>query len=421
MAYAAEARAQFVSLATPLQRSLGSIAVLSEQFEVKWHHYVAAPITFPAVLKYNGKTLQQMFDAFHLSREVQAVLSANAGDFLAPPNKLSWLLYAALMGAYGTGAYYPTKHFKTHIDLITERITSTKGCEVFYESKVTAFGVESGALKSVTTQDGKVFKARKGFICNMDPQSAAKLIGLEHFEASYREKLAYEYSDSALIVYLGLKDIDLRKHGFGRHNTWRVTQWDMNQAWKEQVEDDNHQNPWMFISTPSLLTDDPHHTPPGGQIMELATSLSYPKYKELKARDPGAYRSKKRAVAERLLDLVEEHHVPNLRKHIKVRLVGSPTTNEDFAGAPMGNAYGASLTPRNLKNRLAFETPIRGLYWCNATAGYPSLAGTTSSGINLYTKLTGDRILPAPGEGLSREQKEQWAISEANRRASKPG
>ncbi len=100
----------------------------------------------------------------------------------------------------------------------------------------------------------------------MDPQHAAKLVGLDAFPHAYREHLQYEYSDSAMMVYLGIEGLDLRDYGFGRHNTWRLSQWDMNQTWREQNVDDNHANPWLFISTPTLLTHDQSHAPPGGQI-----------------------------------------------------------------------------------------------------------------------------------------------------------
>ncbi len=85
--------------------------------------------------------------------------------------------------------------------------------------------------------------------------------------------------------------------------------------------------------------------------------------------------------------------------------------------APLGNAYGSSLTPWNVKNRLPFETPIDNLYWCNATAGYPSFCGTASTGMNLYMRLTGDRFT---GQPASREQRERWAIEASLTRDQQP-
>ncbi len=144
--------------------------------------------------------------------------------------------------------------------------------------------------------------------------------------------------------------------------------------------------------------------------MELGTSVSYRAMRELKSKSPAAYKKRKREIADRLIDLVARHHIPNIREHVKLRLVGSPTTNEDFVGAPFGNAYGASLSPENVNRRLEQETPIDNLYWCNATAGFPSFCGTASTGMQLYSKLTHDR---AVGEGPrpTREERERQAIA----------
>ncbi len=382
------------------------MALLPPSF--RWHDFVTAPFKLGALIKYRNKTLQQLFDECGLSRESRAVLCANAGDFMLPPERLSVLMYAALMGGYGTGAYYPTRHYEHHIMSLARCVTDAPGCDIYYENRVVDFVVEGGALREVVTADGKVFRADRAFVCNVDPQAAAQRIGMQHFPTSYREQLSYEYSDSALMVYLGVSGVDLAAHGFGRHNTWRVTQWDMNQTWREQNAD-NHAHPWLFISTPTMFTDDGTHAPPGAHIMELGTLVPYRVMRELKQRDPAAYKKRKRAIAEQLIDLVEEHHLPDLRKHIDLRLIGTPTTNEDFVSAPAGNAYGSSLTPENVNKRLGYETPIGKLFWCNATAGYPSFCGTAATGMELYMQLTGDRFVSQGSASLARERREELA------------
>jgi len=39
----------------------------------------------------------------------------------------------------------------------------------------------------------------------MDPQTAAGLIGWEHFSRRDRRLIKYDYSDAGVMVYLGLK------------------------------------------------------------------------------------------------------------------------------------------------------------------------------------------------------------------------
>jgi phytoene dehydrogenase-like protein len=87
-----------------------------------------------------------------------------------------------------------------------------------------------------------------------------------------------------------------------------------------------------------------------------------------------------------------QHHIPDLNDHIAVKVVGSPTTSEDFCGAPFGNAYGSAMLAKDTTSRLSARMPFSNLYWCNASSGIPSIYGTVSTGSNLYMDLTGDEF-----------------------------
>jgi len=102
---------------------------------------------------------------------------------------------------------------------------------------------------------------------------------------------------------------------------------------------------------------------------------------------------KKQELAEYFIDMVEKDHIPNLRKHIVVKVVGSTTTNEDFVMAPRGNAYGSTMVPGNMGlKRLKAKTPFKNFFWCNASSGYAGFYGTVNTGVSLYMNLTGDRF-----------------------------
>ncbi|MDA1038332.1 MAG: NAD(P)/FAD-dependent oxidoreductase [bacterium] len=349
---------------------------------------------FKTIIKYRNKTIQNLFDECNLSKEAQAVLIAGAGDFMEPPEDLAIFPYVGLFGGYNTGAYYPTKHFKYYINRLASFITDHDGCHIYYETPVTEINTEDGKVVNVKTENGKTFTA-KDYICNMDPQVAAKMIGWEKFPKQFQKKLTYEYSPSGIVLYLGLKDIDLRDFGFGKHNVWDLAQWDMNKTWKEQGKGD-FSTPWFFMSTPTLHSDEPGQTPPGGQILEIATYADFDWFNDSKEESYAKYAKKKMELAERLLDLVEEKYIPNLRKHIVVKTVGTPTTNVDYVNATRGNAYGSRLIPKNMGlGRLNAKTPFENLYWCNASSGYGGMYGTAHTGLALYMDLTGDRFFHA--------------------------
>jgi all-trans-retinol 13,14-reductase len=348
------------------------------------------------LIKYRNSTLQDLFDECKLSKEAQAVLSANAGDFGEPPEKLSLIIYACLFGGYNNGAYAPTKHFKYYVDRLVKFITDHDGCHIYYEAEVTDIQSENEEIVSVTTKDGKTFTG-KNYICNMDPQKAAHMIGFDKFPTDQQELLSYEYSEAGVMMYLGLKDIDLREHGFGNYNIWHLEQWDMNKMWRE-ADKGNIETPWFFLSTPTLHGDEEsipeeyRAAPLGHQTLEIATFLPYHNFEERQKRSYGEYANYKLELANSLIDWVEKRYVPNLRDHIAMQVVGSPLTNEDFVLAPRGNAYGSSMTPENVRNRLKAKTPFSNMWWCNASSGWAGIAGTTTGGVNLYMDLTGDRF-----------------------------
>lgn len=359
--------------------------------KIHWWNYITDSLKFLTIVRYRNKTLQDLFDECGLPLQIQAILSGNAGDLMSPPEQLSLIAYAGLVGGYNSGAYYPTKHYKFFIERIAQFIAEQPGCHIYYETEVTKIVTQGDSIREVHAADGKVFKAET-YICNMDPQAAIKMIGKDKVPEKYLKPLSYNYTQSALFVYLGVKGINLADYGFGNHNTWHLEQWDMNQSWRETGEN-RFDKPWIFMSTPTLHSNYPGIAPEGCQILEFGTVANYDEFKKLHDTDPPAYRRLKHDFSEKMLKIIEEKHVPELTKHIALKVVGTPTTNADFCLAPYGNAYGSVMSPANMNlDRLKAESPWSNLFWCNASSGYASIYGTTLTGSNLYTKLTGDQL-----------------------------
>lgn len=355
--------------------------------EIKYWDIALKRFLYPKLNRYRKATLQDLFDEYGVSLEARTILAAQAGDFLLPPNRLSILFYVGLLAGYNTGAYAPAPGFDTYIDELVQFIRG-KGGDVFFEEQVSTYQVEKKQLLSVGTDSGKTFRA-KNFIAGADPKKTADQIGLQHFPPKYLDKLNYTYSDSGLMIYLGMKPtFDPHKYGLGNHNTWHCLDWDMNVMWDAGRSLDL-EKAWFFISTPTLHNG--NKNTPTLHTLEIGTYVPHELFKN--ALQDKRYLKLKSVLADRLLSLVAQHHIPDLHDHIEIKLVGSPLTNEDFCLAPMGNAYGAEMTPDNVAPRLGARTPIKNLFWCNATSGSPGIYGTATTGINLYTRLTGDAFL----------------------------
>lgn len=361
-------------------------------YKMHWWHYFTKGFQCPITFRYHRKTLQDVFDECGLSRQVQAVLCCQSGDLGAPPEVLSVMAYVSLFVGYNRGAYYPTKHFKFMTETIAEFINDQSGCAVFYNTEVTDIEISKKEIRSVKTKDGRTFTANN-YICNIDPQKTAKIIGLNYFNKRQVESLSYEYSPSAFMIYLGLKDINLQDYGFGALNIWQLSDWDMNEMWKNQMAG-NFEKPWLFLSTPYLKTPDKTSTPLGCANLEIGTLTSYQYFKKLLDQSPEFYKQEKQRIADQFIDSVAKDFILRLRDHIDVMAVGTPLTNEKFVGAPFGNCYGSIMTPDNLGlKRLKCDTPWPNFYWCNASSGYAGVYGTVITGMYVYEELTGDKLI----------------------------
>ncbi len=349
--------------------------------------FATAPLRFPHLLRYRTWTLQRLYDHLALPTRLQAVLAGQAGDYLLPPERVSLLLHVALIAGYDRGAYYPEKHFSHFIDSIVADIKAQPGCCVLFEQEVARLDIQAGRVAAVETAGGRRFRAQR-YISNIDPAQTLRLAGAEHFPSEYQKKLAYEYSCSTFTLYLGLHGCDLREHGFGSFNVWHYPHEDINRIYRDQLERDDLSNPWLFLATPTLHSDEPGLAPPGHHVLEVATSCSFEQFETLRERDPRAYTRAKTKLRDTIYEVLEASYIPGLRKHLDMHVAGTPLTNAHFCRSPRGNAYGSELTPANIaRGRIEFETPIDNLFLVNASAGYPSIGGTVSAGLRLYERL----------------------------------
>jgi all-trans-retinol 13,14-reductase len=354
---------------------------------IRWRDLLTAPLRFPHLLRYRGFTLQRLYDQLRLPPRLQTVLAGQAGDYLLPPAEVSLLLHVALVRGYDRGAYYPRKHFRHLVGSIAQYIAAQPGCEIMLNTAVEQIVVERGRTVGVRTKDGRVLTASR-YVSNIDPQRTAALIGEHHLPAAYRKRIHYPYSSGNLTLYLGVRGLDLREHGFGSWNVWHYPHDDLNAIYRRQLVDEDYRNPWLFMSTPTLHTDEPGLCPPGHQILEMATSAPFAPWQRLRDTDRRRYNLEKKRVRDRLVEIVEERYVPGLSKHLAMRVMGTPATNARFCGAPEGNAYGVALTPAHMgPGRIPNETPFENLWQVNASTGYPSVAGTVRAGIDLHARL----------------------------------
>ncbi len=217
------------------------MALLPEK--IQWWQLFTQAWKFTTLLRYHRATLQQIFDECKVGPEAQAVLTANSGYFMCPPDELSLLAYHGLFSGFNRGAYAPRKPFRHMTDRFEKFITSQHDCHIYYQSEVTRVHTSGTSVDAVVTGDGRRFTAPT-ILWNGDSQKMAEA-------SAYRKPVDEEESLTAVTCCLEVQGIDLRDYGFGRHHTWHLEQWDMNRAWDEAMGGD-WSRPWMLMATPSL-------------------------------------------------------------------------------------------------------------------------------------------------------------------------
>jgi prolycopene isomerase len=172
-------------------------------------------------------------------------------------------------------------------------------------------------------------------------------------EAERTWRRRYRPSSSFLSLHLGV-DAAVVPDGFHCHHL-------LLERWEEMEAEQGV----VFVSMPTLL--DPSLAPPGRHILHTFTPSAIGEWQGL---SPAAYRAKKAADAERLIERLEAI-LPGLAAAIHHREIGTPRTHRRFLGR-MGGSYGPipALRLPGLLPMPFNRTGVRGLY-CVGDSCFP--------------------------------------------------
>jgi all-trans-retinol 13,14-reductase len=374
-----------------LHQDIHSLVREVRWYDQKWSDWLKLPKYWNLFLKRTW-TLQDLYDAAGLSPKLQAILAGQSGDYALPPQEIALLTHTSLVWDYSQGAYYPTHHFKHLVDTIVEAITAGGGVVVL-STPVERIDIRDRQVQQVIA-GGTTYHARKSYISDLDPKLTVQLMQ-DTSELSQRERhrlTGYEYSASAFNIYLGLDDrFEPQRYGIGNWNIWYYPTGDLNQEYQRQLEGDLS-HPWIFLSCPTMKSDQPGMAPTGHHVLEIATVCPYEPFEQLHQTDPQAYKARKREVYQQVMSSVRDL-IPDVDRYARMKVYGTPTTSEFYLGQPEGNIYGAKLIPKQVGlHRLGYTTELPNLFLVGATAGYPSVPGVIGNGMDVVELITGQSV-----------------------------
>jgi all-trans-retinol 13,14-reductase len=361
-------------------------------YDQKWSDWLKLPKYWNLFSKRNW-TLQDLYHQVGLSPKLQNLLAGQSGDYALPPNEIALLTHTSLVWDYSEGAYYPKHHFKQFVDTIVNAITA-RGGVVKFSTPVEHIEVCDRQVQHITTAEGDIYHAKKAYISDLDPKLTVQLMHNTAALSSHEQQrlTSYEYSASAFNIYLGLDSrFEPERYGIGNWNIWYYPMGDLNQEYQKQLQGDLS-HPWIFLSCPTMKSQELGMAPAGHHVLEIATVCPYAPFEQLHKTDLKAYKAKKREVYQQIMTSVRDL-IPDVDSYARMRIYGTPTTSEYYLGQPQGNIYGAKLIPKQVGlNRLGYVTELPNLFLVGASAGYPSVPGVIGNGMDVVELITGRSV-----------------------------
>ena len=389
-AHASELKKYFRIIAT-IHRQLYDLPI-----GFTWRTVLAHPGRYSHIIRYLKWTLEDLFNRFRFPIRLRTILAGQSAIFWAPPRDLSLVVHAGGVGSYDQGAYYPTQSFMHVMKSLLRKIKERPGCRSMLSTEIVGIEVRGGKVRSVTTAQGQRFTADR-YLFDGDAQLSLGLMGEQHIPQAFREKLKYDYGPSVLSVYLGLRDIDLRRHGFDESNLFWHPKVDLNEVYDDQLSERIPKRPYFFCNAPTLR---PHHAvlaPSGCDQLVMVAPCSYDAFRKLRAQSEEDYQAAKQQYADNIIGVLESDFIPGLSDHIVEKVVGSPLTNQFYVRAPQGNCYSTPLDPKHVNlRRLNYRSPFPNFYYVGASSCLPGFATIIHFACMLYEELTGDRVYCHP-------------------------
>ena len=375
-------------------------AALTELFAVMWRiqaelgeagidvaHLLRHPFDFKDTVLYGPWPVARVFDHFGLSPRVRAVLAGQCGDIGLSPRDEPFLCLQALLFGYGESAHFPKRGMGFFVDQVVEYITGHGGT-IHYETPATRLVRDGDRIAWVETPRG-LFTADL-VVSDIDPARVFAMI-------DGAPPPRYEQSTSCFTIFLGL-DVDLATQGFGRFNVWSYPSEDLDAAIDRTIVGHRYDDPFFFLSTPSLYADPGVLAPAGGTTVQINVASDFDWFAT--AAREGRHERETARVAEEILSAVERRLLPDLRRHRVVQIAWSPVDLAAHVGLERGGMYGARLDFQNrVLHRVSSRTPFENLYLTGATAGGPGLQGVVGASMRLIEGILDRAAVSAPAAG----------------------
>jgi phytoene dehydrogenase-like protein len=261
-----------------------------------------------------------------------------------------------------------------NLPLSLARYLESKGGRIMTNSKVTKILIEKGRATGVRLSDGKEIKAKRLVASSTDPHTLImKLIGEDHVDSSItRDVKRIEWGDSIFGLYLALDSQPEYKSGkeIGKSAQIHISPPTLEYFSKIFYECRGGRlpaNPIPIMSNDSMM--DPSRVPPGKHLIKfLVPNVPY------ETENKADWSEIKDEYSDRIIDMVTEDYIPNLKGSILKKIPLSPIDYENKPSTSIrGTLACGSLLPyqtksmRPISQLCNYKVPsIGNVYLCGA-------------------------------------------------------
>jgi prolycopene isomerase len=343
----------------------------------------------PWIARVVGLTLQDIFDKCFDNKRLISVISQPWGFLGLPPSRCSAYAFLGMTMSYlDKGGAFPEGRSHALTSGIVKCFEKMGGT-VKLNALVNRILLKNGKIYGVELIDGKRFHS-KAVISNVNPIcTIMQLLPSGSIPEVYKKKIyAPEIGPSGFSVYIGL-NASPQELGLKEHETFINKDDDLDAAYESfrKIEDPR------YIVAACYNNIDPKISPHGTSQLVLTTLQMGDEWQNIA---PDQYHNIKDNYADKMIQMVENTILPDIREYIEVAEVASPLTYYRYSKNYNGAIYGYNQDVYNSPMmRLKSKTPIKGLYlagaWTNFGGGFSTsiLGGRVAAGLYLSDNKEG--------------------------------
>jgi beta-carotene ketolase (CrtO type) len=331
--------------------------------------------------KFDTQTLRSFCDEHFESEKTKSFLGSFAYHVATAPDvvgggKLAWL-FDCVIQDYGNRV---VKGGMSNLIKATSASFTDAGGEVIADAGVSKILTENNKAKAVMLDNGDIIDVKEIVASSVDPRTLIiDLLGEETVGKAVTEKMQnYDWGLSGMVIYLALdRPLEFKsgEHvaGASAIHASGPTLYYGTQMAAECNAGLLPSSPFMLICNESLM--DPSRAPEGKGLIKIVV-INVPYHIRGDAKgiiNATNWNDAKEAYADRVIDILNQDYITNLKQAIMTRVVHSPVDQErKVSSAVRGTAMHGTLIPyqsgvmRPIPGFGSYKSPIGNLYLCGA-------------------------------------------------------